>query len=317
MRLKRQFGRIPKSASFYRFAGLCLLLLLISCAEDQGNETTNANPNNESKFALLISNSNEEATGDGKSLFSYSIDTISGLPSFFGSNVSDYIPPNVVSITASSTGEFVYLATEDDLLYSYTTGQEPGFLLSIDTPINAAPPEYADYPDYSIVMDPLDEFLYVIGYYTVTNEEQEEEEKSIIETFSRDKQNGLLTLKDIETSFAGRMYQLEFSPSGEYAYGATQTQAVGESPAGVLNIFKFDRIAGTFDLISSVSFRGWTVAPFHPITIDPTGKFLYLVESAGFCEIPPDPKTFVQNGSRIITYLIDYNRPGFHTHFAT
>jgi len=312
-------GRVPRQRAL---GGILILLALVLFAACEDLEDLVKTP----QYSYVIGDAQNES--GGKALYSYLMDNTSGLPELIGS-AADYSPDNMKAFAISHSEKYLYLLTGDDHIITYSVKHDTGFLQAIGSPVKVNPSGNSAGSMYRISVDPLDQYVYVFAM--LSNDNMLNNGKlydfTLIETYSMDKDTGLLTFKNIEVLDAHPFSQIVFTQSGNYAYVASQipdyaivqcdpgppfVAILSNLPTGVIYIYEVDRVRGSFRLKDSVSYNPWLVTGDNPITLDPNGKFMYINESSGYCVVKsssscPGYTTYDQTGSKVQTYLIDHS----------
>ncbi|MCH8844552.1 MAG: beta-propeller fold lactonase family protein [SAR324 cluster bacterium] len=288
---------------------ICKLIVLLfpvlfaSCAE-RADEVDN---DIAAKFAYLLlasaGTSDNEGESDGSGIYSYSFDPVSGMPTLIG-RLLEFSSSDISSYTVSKSGKSLFVVTKDGLIATFSIVEDTSLVYPVASSFSAV---LQDFEVRSIVLHPLGRFIYIV----LSIDDPDSEGKiSIMEIYSVDPKTGLATFRGAQQAVVGSS-QFVFSEDGNNAYGARIKPFAGDGPPpppeGILTTYDVDRITGFMTAIDSLSFNGWAFGgPFHPIALDPTGKFLYLTPSSGFCDSDPGPGTvWEQTGSIVYTYIID------------
>jgi 6-phosphogluconolactonase len=235
--------------------------------------------------------------------FVYTIDGTTGALTLASS--IPFFPPVGYSsqqpMAVDRSGKYLYVGptgnTAGNYIDAYQIDQTTGAL----SPVPGSPfPADQGGVATSIVIDPLGQFVYV------TNEQFFPSTYSSVSAYKLISSTGALSQikgSPFTSPSAGDSYivSLTFHPSGAYAYwmdssGAVTTYSV-DAQTGALH----DGVA-TLPASSRSSNHAGESAPFFQTAIDPSGKFLFIVNEGPF-----DPETFPTIENYIAIFAIDSN----------
>ncbi len=172
------------------------------------------------------------------------------------------------AIAAAPSGKFVYIADgPDDLVAAFAVDPTTGALTMVGSPLVAGCPDPDDggaLPIFSLHVDPLNRFVYVLGFGDGTNDGT-----PCISAYTVSPNTGALTpVSGAPFVTAIDPLSMTEDPSGNFAFVATAE--------GQISVYKINATTGALTLVTGSPFNnGANQAGFHDITVSPSGKFLY------------------------------------------
>lgn len=186
-----------------------------------------------------------------------------------GTQIIDNTTQPATAVAADPSGKFVYFADGlDDLVIAYAVDPTSGALTMVGSPLAAGcvdPIDGGQLPIWSVKVDPLDRFVYVLGF----GDGGGDNSACITGYLVSPNTGGLTPISGGPFAKDNDSLSMTIDPTGNFLFVA--------SAEGQISAYKINATTGALTLVPGSPFNNNTAnqSGFHDITVSPSGKFLY------------------------------------------